>query len=142
MQSSNRDQQNVYIEAGEGMDETATFSVDQIATAFEVEPDRVQRAVDGEFGPGSGDRVDARMARHLTEVVLGDLPQDRRDAALMRLGAFTPRSDASDGIGQGSPTEESDRQSARAGISDDELASRRSSYDPATIDTADSGQQS
>lgn len=129
-----RDQSNIYVEAGEERDETATFTVEQVAVAFDVEPVRVRRAVDGEFGPGAGDRVDARQARHLTEVILGDLPQDRRDAALMRLGVFTPRSDASDGIGQGAPDDESDRQSARAGIPDDELASRRSSHDPATQD--------
>ena len=127
-----RDQDDVYIEAGEDADESATFTIERIASAFEVAPGRIQRAVEGEFAPGMD--IDARMAWHLTEVVLGDLPQDRRVAALMRLGAFTPRSDASEGIGHGPPDEESDRLSVRAGVPADELASRRSSHDSATVD--------
>jgi hypothetical protein len=48
----------------------------------------------------------------------------------MKLGAFTPRRDADWGLGSGPPNEQSDRQSAKAGTPDDELASERSSHAP------------
>lgn len=132
MQQPTRDSDGLYIEAGETIGAAARFTVDQLACAFEVAPARVIRALEGEFALGSDDRVDSRMAQHLAEVLLGDRPLDRREAALMQLGAFTPRSDAAWGPGSGPPHEESDRQSARAGVPDDKLASKRSSHDPAT----------
>ena len=112
----------------------ATFSADQIATAFDVDPVRVARAMAGEFGLGSSDRIDSRMAHHLSEVILGDLPLDRREAALLNLGAFAPRRDMTEGVGNTPSNEESDRQSAVAGVPADETPSKRSSYDPATQD--------
>ena len=114
MRDHTRDKDAVYIEAGEGEGEAARFSLDQIAAAFAVDAERVQRAFEGEFGLGADGRVDSKMAQHLAEVILGDLPLDRREAALMRLGAFTPRSDAAWGPGSGPPAEESDRQGAGA----------------------------
>jgi hypothetical protein len=132
MDAETRDRDDVYIPAGEARDSGTRFSAQQIAAAFEVEPDRVVRAMRGEFGIGPDDAVDGRMAQDLAEVLLGDLPLDRRQAALMQLGAYAPRSDAMWGVGDGPPTEESDRQSAEAGVPDDDLASRRSSFDPAT----------
>lgn len=131
MQEQTRDADGLYVEAGEEQS-NRHFGVDQIAAAFEVAPERIRRAMHGEFGLGSDGLADSRMAQHLAEVLLGDQPLDRREAALMRLGAFTPRSDADWGVGSGAPEEESDRQSARAGTSDERLASERSSYDPAT----------
>jgi hypothetical protein len=126
--------EDIYIQAGETANSRTHFSADRIAAAFEIEHERVIRALIGEFGLGPDGMVGAVMAQHLAEVLLGDLPQDQRQAALMRLGGFTPRHDATEGIGDGPPTEESDRQAAVAGIPDDELASRRSSHDPATND--------
>ena len=135
MREHTRDGDGVYIETGEA-GTRASFSAADVATAFEVAPDRVHRALAGEFGRSPDDRIDSQMAQHLGEVLLGNLPLDRQQAALMRLGAFTPRSDAEYGVGAGPPSEESDRQRADANVPDDRLASRRSSYDPATQDAS------
>ena len=122
MQDHTRDEDAVYVEAGEGADESARFSLDQIAAAFAVDAERVRRALEGEFGLGPDAEVDAKTAQHLAEVILGDMPLDRREAALMQLGAFTPRSDAAWGAGSGPPAEESDRQGAGASGSVDQPA--------------------
>jgi len=97
-----------YAPAGEESGVGANFSPDQIASAFEVEPDRVRRAMTGEFGSDDV-RVDSRRAQHLAEVLLGDLPQDRRLAALITLGAYTPRPDHVEGLGEKDPADESDK---------------------------------
>ncbi len=136
MSHHTRDQDDVYIQAGEATGAKTTFSSGDIAAAFGIARERVITALHGEFDLGAGGRVDAKMAQELAEVLLGDLPQDRRQAALMHLGGFTPRSDATEGLGDGPAVEESDRQAAVAGIPDDTLASRRSSYDPATNDAS------
>ena len=127
-----RDSDGQYVEAGEATGAHASFTADEVATAFAIDRKRVHRAMQGEFGLGPDATVDSRMAQQLCEVLLADLPLDRREAALMELGAFTPRSDANWGLGSGPPDEESDRQSAEAGVSDTERVSKRSSYDPAT----------
>jgi hypothetical protein len=98
-----------YAPAGEAQGTAATFDVAQIANAFAVTTDRVRQAFSGEFGLGQDGRVDSRQAQHLVEVLLGDQPQAEREAALMRLGAFTPRPDHGWGIGEAAPGEESDR---------------------------------
>ena len=98
-----------YTPAGEAQGQDATFTADQVAGAFEVARDRVLRAFDGEFGMGPDGRVDSRQAQHLAEVIIGDLPQDRQMAALMQLGAFTPRTDQDYGRGEAAPVEESDK---------------------------------
>ena len=98
-----------YAPAGEAQGTAATFSAEQIAAAFAVARDCVQRALSGEFGLGPDARVDSRQAQHLAEVILGDQPQAGQQAALMRLGAFTPRPDHDWGIGEAAPGEESDR---------------------------------
>lgn len=98
-----------YAPAGEAQGVGATFSGREIAAAFGVAGERVERALAGEFGLGAADRVDSRRAQHLAEVILGDQPQAEREAALMRLGAFTPRPDHEWGIGEAAPGEESDR---------------------------------
>jgi hypothetical protein len=118
--------------AGEDQGLGARFSAEQIAAAFGVEAGRVERAIAGEFGLASGAPVDSRQAQQLAEVLLVDEPLDRRQAALMQLGAFTPRSDADWGLGDTRPGEESDLLAARADTPPTELASSRSSYDPAT----------
>ena len=98
-----------YAPAGEMHGEERRFGGDEVARAFEVATDRVQRAMAGEFGLDATGRVDSQQAQHLAEVILGDRPQAERQAALMRLGAFTPRPDHDWGIGEAAPDEESDR---------------------------------
>jgi len=132
MYDRTRDHDGVYIEAGEDASPNRTFSVDQIAEAFDVARDRVVRAIAGEFDLGPESSLTSRNAQDLVEVLLGDLPIDQREAALMKLGAFTPRSDADWGLGSGPPDEESDRQSAEAGTPDDDLPNKRSSHAPST----------
>lgn len=118
------------MRAGETEGTERRFLADQVATAFDIGVDRVERAMAGEFGIAAGGVVDSRQAQHLAEVLLGDLPQDERQAGLMRLGAFTPRTDDAWGLGDTAAGEESDRLAARADTPDDELASTRSSHDP------------
>jgi hypothetical protein len=98
-----------YAPAGEAQGVDARFSAEQIANGFEVEIDRVHRAMAGEFGLGADGRVDSRQAQHLAEVILGDQPLAEQQAALMRVGAFTPRPDHGWGIGETPPGEESDK---------------------------------
>lgn len=98
-----------YTPAGEAQGEDATFTADQIADAFGVAKERVIRALDGEFGLGPDGRVDSRQAQHLAEVIIGDQPQDRQMAALMQLGAYTPRTDQDYGRGEAAPAQESDK---------------------------------
>jgi hypothetical protein len=121
--------------AGEDQGAASRFSVDQIANAFGVDTQRVRRAIAGEFGESDDAQVDSHQVQHLAEVMLADQPLDRRQAALMTLGAFTPRSDADFGLGDARPGEESDLLSADATVPPTELASRRSSHDPATQPT-------
>lgn len=98
-----------YTPAGEAQGQDATFTADQVAGAFGVAKDRVIRALDGEFGMGPDGRVDSPQAQHLAEVILGDQPQDKQMAALMQLGAFTPRTDQDYGKGEAAPDEVSDK---------------------------------
>jgi hypothetical protein len=97
-----------YGPAGEMQGVDSTFAVEDVAIAFGVDPERVRRAFGGEFGLSVGDRIDSRQAQHLAEVILGDRPQDVRQAALMTLGAYTPRHDHEMGAGEADPAEESD----------------------------------
>lgn len=78
---------------GEDQGIHARFSIRQVAEAFNVAPDRVVRAFSGEYSLGEEASVDSRQAQHLAEVILGDRRQEERDAALMQLGAYTPRRD-------------------------------------------------
>ena len=98
-----------YAPAGEARGEEQSFTGEQVARAFKVAGDRVQRAMAGEFGLDAAGRIDSRQAQHLAEVILGDRPLADREAALMRLGAFTPRPDHDWGVGEAAPNEESDR---------------------------------
>ena len=98
-----------YAPAGEAQGEGARFSAEQIARGFEVAIERVHRAMAGEFGLGADARVDSRRAQHLAEVILGDQTLAEQEAALMRVGAFTPRPDHEWGIGETPPGEESDK---------------------------------
>jgi hypothetical protein len=98
-----------YAPAGEAQGEDALFSAEQIARGFEVEIDRVHSAMAGEFGLGADGKVDSRQAQHLAEVILGDQPLAEQEAALMRVGAFTPRPDHDWGVGETPLGEESDK---------------------------------
>jgi hypothetical protein len=98
-----------YAPAGEAQGSGETFTAEQIAAAFEVAVGRVERALAGEFGLGPEARVDSRQAQQLAEVLLVSQPLADRLAALMRLGAYTPRPDQEWGFGEKAPGEESDR---------------------------------
>lgn len=104
----NTERDGEYAPTGEEGGADATFDREEITRAFSVEPDRVQKAMTGEFG--SDDiRVDSTQAQHLAEVLLGDLPQEEQMAALIKLGAYTPRPDHVEGLGEKDPADESDK---------------------------------
>ncbi|MGI8405746.1 MAG: hypothetical protein ACR2OE_13455 [Thermomicrobiales bacterium] len=109
-----------YRPAGENQGINATFTSDQVAAAFEVAPERVLAAFQGEFKLGANARVDSSQAQQLAEVILGDKPLDEREAALIRLGAYTPRADHDVGLGEKSPADESDRLKRTANTADGE----------------------
>ena len=119
-----------YVPAGEAQGQGARFTADQVAGAFCVAVDRVHRAMQGEFRLDASGHVDSKQVQHLAEVIIGDLPLDQQQAALMQLGAFTPRADQAWGMGETAPGEESDRLAASADVLEDERASRRASHDP------------
>lgn len=79
--------------AGEEQGVNARFTATQVADAFEVAIDRVHNAFAGEYDMGPEGTVDSRQAQDLSELIIGDRPQGDREAALMKLGAFTPRRD-------------------------------------------------
>lgn len=99
-----------YGPAGEMQGITETFIAQDVAAAFGVEIGRVHAAMRGEFALDASGHVDSRQAQHLAEVLLDDRPLDEREAALMKLGAFTPRPDHEWGAGEADPAEESDSQ--------------------------------
>ncbi len=113
--------------AGETQGIYQTFGAPAIAAAFGVAENRVHNALQGEFQLGAGDRVDSKQAQQLAEVLLGDQPMDQQMAALMHLGAFTPRPDDAWGFGDKAPGEQSERLSDRTGTIDGEATSPRSS---------------
>ena len=100
--------ENEYLPAGERQGVDASFTADAVAGAFGVEIDRVQAAFQGEFDRAPDATVDSREAQHLAEMLMADQPLDAREAALMRLGAFTPRPDHEFGFGEKPPHTESD----------------------------------
>lgn len=78
---------------GEDQGLNTEFTASAVAEAFGVDIDRVYKAMQGEFGLDERGTVDSRQAQHLAEVILGDQPMDQQEAALMQLGAYTPRAD-------------------------------------------------
>lgn len=112
--------------------DTDTFTVDQIANAFDVAPERVQHAIAGELHLRSDHHVTSKQAQQLAEVLLGDQPLDQREAAVARLGAFSPRYDDVWGKGDNPEDEPGERLSDRTGAGDGEATSPRSSHDPST----------
>jgi len=109
-----------YTPAGEDQGVNASFTADQVASAFDVDIERVHNAFQGEFGLGPDGQVDSKGAEQLAEVILGDKPQDVQQAALMTLGAFTPRTDHDWGFGEKADDEESDRLKRTADKGDEE----------------------
>jgi hypothetical protein len=104
-----------YAPAGEAQGIAQTFSQGDIAAAFGVSPDRVAAAMQGELGLAPEARVDSMQAQDLAEALLVDEPLDARQAALMTLGAFTPRADHDWGVGETAPGEESDKVEDKTG---------------------------
>jgi hypothetical protein len=104
-----------YVPAGEAQGEAQTFSRDELAAAFGVASNRVAAAMQGEFGLGPDARVDSPQAQELAEALLVDEPLDVRQAALMTLGAFTPRADHDWGVGEAAPEDESDKVEDKTG---------------------------
>ena len=98
-----------YVPSGEAQGIVRTFGLDELAAAFGVPAERVAAAMQGEFGLAIGARVPSAQAQELAEALLTDAPLDAREAALMSLGAFTPRPDHSWGVGEAAPSEESDK---------------------------------
>lgn len=92
------------LPAGEDQGVGLRFSAADLAEAFGVTTDRVERAMAGELGRLPADQVDSRQAQRLAEALLADAPLAEREAALIRLGAFTPRPDVMDGIGDDPPS--------------------------------------
>lgn len=109
-----------YIPAGEAQGVGQSFTAGDIAHAFGVEDQRVAAALRGEFDLGTEATVDSRQAQQLAEVLLSDQPLAERQAALMRLGAFTPRSDHEFGFGEKPDDTESDRLVRRGDQGDEE----------------------
>lgn len=98
-----------YLPSGEAQGEARTFSQDDLASAFGMTPERVAAAMQGELGLAADARVTSAQAQDLAEALLTEEPLDIREAALMTLGAFTPRPDHSWGVGEAAPGEESDK---------------------------------
>jgi hypothetical protein len=99
-----------YTPAGEGQGKSSTFTADQVAKAFNVDIERVHRAMHGEFQLGPTASITSRQAQELVEDLLPDKPLDKRQAALMELGAYSPRYDEIEGtVSEKPPGEESDR---------------------------------
>lgn len=99
-----------YTPAGEDQGQSQAFTADQVARAFDVEVGRVHNAFAGEFQLKPDASVDSKQAQHLAEVILGDQPLDQQQAALMELGAYTPRTDAAEAsVLEKRPGEQSDR---------------------------------
>lgn len=98
-----------YAPAGEAQGVAAVFSPDAVASAFGVDRSRVNAAMQGELSLGPDAAVSSRQAQVLAEALLADQPLDQRQAALMKLGAYTPRADHDWGVGEAAPGEESDK---------------------------------
>lgn len=99
-----------YTPAGENQGKYRKFTAREVADAFEVELDRVLNAFSGEYGLGPDGKVSSHQAQELAEIFLGDLPLDGQQAALMKLGAFTPRSDDTEATATPkAPGEQSDK---------------------------------
>lgn len=99
-----------YTPAGENQGRYRKFTAQEVANAFEVDLERVHNAFQGEYGLGADGKVSSHQAQELAEIFLGDLPLDGQQVALMKLGAFTPRSDDTEATATPkAPGEQSDK---------------------------------
>lgn len=99
-----------YTPAGEDQGKYRKFTADEVAAAFDVDVQRVHKAFKGEYNLDTDARVDSVRAQELAEIFLGDLPLDGQQAALMKLGAFTPRPDDTEATATPkAPGEQSDK---------------------------------
>ena len=99
-----------YTPAGEDQGKYRKFTASQVAEAFGVDASRVVNAFEGEFNLGADDRINSQQAQELAEIFLGDLPLDGQQAALMTLGAYTPRPDYTEATATPkAPGEQSDK---------------------------------
>jgi hypothetical protein len=99
-----------YTPAGEDQGKYRTFTARQVADAFGVAVERVHNAFEGEFGLATDGKVTSHQAQQLAEIFLGDLPLDGQQAALMKLGAYTPRPDDTEATATPkAPGEQSDK---------------------------------
>lgn len=87
------EQTGEYTPAGENQGTDRTFTSREVAEAFGVEEQRVVNAFQGEYNLGADGRISSAQAQELAEIFLGDQPLDQQEAALMQLGAYTPRAD-------------------------------------------------
>lgn len=117
---SNLSNQGDYAPPGEANHTGSRFEAQSIAEAFGVNIDRVHAAMSGEFQLAASDTVSSRQAQHLAEVILGDQPLDKREGALLQLGAYTPRADHDTGLGERLGGIESDRLVRNADRNDEE----------------------
>lgn len=99
-----------YTPAGEGQGKYRKFTAKQVADAFGVDESRVHNAFKGEYNLGADGTISSAQAQELAEIFLGDLPLDGQQAALMKLGAFTPRFDDTESTATPkAPGEQSDK---------------------------------
>jgi len=99
-----------YTPAGEDQGRYRTFTAGQVSDAFGVDIERVKNAFQGEFGLGGDEKITSQQAQSLAEIFLGDKPLDGQQAALMTLGAFTPRTDDTEATATPkAPGEQSDK---------------------------------
>jgi hypothetical protein len=99
-----------YTPAGEDQGKDRKFSAQEVADAFGIDVARVHNAFEGEYGLGPDGTISSQQAQELAEIFLGDLPLDGQQAALMTLGAFTPRPDDTEATATPkAPGEQSDK---------------------------------
>lgn len=99
-----------YTPAGEDQGRYRKFTARQVADSFGIEIQRVRNAFEGEYGLGPDGQITSHQAQDLAEIFLGDLPLDGQQSALMKLGAFTPRSDDTEATATPkAPGEQSDK---------------------------------
>src|SRR4051794_17167685 len=95
----NESEPGEYVPAGENARTDVRFDIAQIGAALGLDPQIVDAAAHSEFGSPQGALLDSRHVQRLAELLLADQPLADREAALLQFGAYTPRADVGDGIG-------------------------------------------
>lgn len=121
MRDLNTDEQpGEYTMAGEDQGIASEFTAQQVADGFGVDISRVHEAFKGEYDLGEDGQIDSKQAQRLAELFFADRPLDIQQAALMKLGAFTPRYDSSEpSVSEKAPGELSDKISPEQGYDSD-----------------------